>query len=185
MRIASTGSFRAPLSSIKKLGIINSYCCLSLRAPLSFIRKLGIINSYCCLSFRVPLSFIRELGIINSYCCLSLRAPLSYIRELGIINSHCCLSFRALLSPIRELGIINSNFFNPIQDWPFWGCSRMLGAKRSPLPKICHTSYNDETWYSCTVPKEDSEIYTSRDTRREFCWHQHFFTGNQQLLLYQ
>ena len=30
------------------------------------------------------------------------------------------------------------------------------GAKRSPLPKICH-SYptNDETWHSYSLPKED------------------------------
>ena len=24
-----------------------------------------------------------------------------------------------------------------------------------PLSKICHTSYNDETWHSYTLPKED------------------------------
>ena len=24
---------------------------------------------------------------------------------------------------------------DPIQDWPFWGCSRMVGAK-SPLPSL-------------------------------------------------
>ena len=30
--------------------------------------------------------------------------------------------------------------FNHIQDGSFWGCSRMgVGAKRPPLPKICHT----------------------------------------------
>ena len=130
---------RAPLSYIRGLGIINFHCCLSLRALLSSIKELVIINSNCCLSFRASLSFMRELGIINSYCCLSFRVPLNSIRELGIINYYCCLSFRALLSSIRELGIINSNCFNPIQDWAFWGCSRMWGAKRSPLPKICHT----------------------------------------------
>ena len=29
------------------------------------------------------------------------------------------------------------------------------------------------------------EIYKSRETSLEFCWYQHFLTGNQQLLLYQ
>ena len=33
--------------------------------------------------------------------------------------------------------------------------------------------------------KEIQKMYESRDTRPEFCWHQHFFTGNQQILLYQ
>ena len=28
-------------------------------------------------------------------------------------------------------------------------------AKRLPLPKICHTSYNDETWHTYTLLKED------------------------------
>ena len=31
------------------------------------------------------------------------------------------------------------------------------GGKRPPLPKICHTSYNDETWHSNTLPKEVPE----------------------------
>ena len=28
-------------------------------------------------------------------------------------------------------------------------------------------------------------MYISRDTPIEFCWHQHYFTENQQILLYQ
>ena len=33
--------------------------------------------------------------------------------------------------------------------------------------------------------KKIQKLYESRDTPLEFCWHQHFFTGNQQILLYQ
>ena len=33
--------------------------------------------------------------------------------------------------------------------------------------------------------KKIKKIYESRDTPPEFCWHQHFFPGNQQILLYQ
>ena len=33
--------------------------------------------------------------------------------------------------------------------------------------------------------KNIQKIYKSRDTPPEFCWHQHFSTGNQQFLLYQ
>ena len=29
------------------------------------------------------------------------------------------------------------------------------GEQKGPLPKICHTSYNDETWHSYTLSKED------------------------------
>ena len=73
---------------------------------------------------------------------------------------------------------------NPIQDGHFRGCSRMGGSK-SPHTSLSHISCNDETWHSYTLPKEDPKIYESRDTPPDFCWHQHFFTGNQQILLYQ
>ena len=48
-----------------------------------------------------------------------------------------------------------------------------------------HISYNDKTWHSYTLPKEDPKMYKSHDTPLGFCWHQHFFTGNQQILLHQ
>ena len=39
---------------------------------------------------------------------------------------------------------------------------------------------------SFSLPKEDlKNIYISHDTPLEFYWHQHFFTENQQILLYQ
>ena len=36
-----------------------------------------------------------------------------------------------------------------------------------------------------TLPKRDHKINESRDTLLEIYWYQHFFTGNQQTLLYQ
>ena len=77
--------------------------------------------------------------------------------------------------------------FNPIQDGLFPGCSRMEGGlKRLPLPKICHT-YPTMMKLGSIIPypKKIQKIYESRDTPLEFCWHEHFFTGNQQILLYQ
>ena len=46
-------------------------------------------------------------------------------------------------------------------------------------------SYNDETWHSHTLPREDPKNIESSDTPLEFCWHQDFFTRSQQILLYQ
>ena len=46
---------------------------------------------------------------------------------------------------------------NPVQDGHFWGCSRMG-------PFLGHISYNDETWHSYTLPREDQKKYESRDT---------------------
>ena len=80
------------------------------------------------------------------------------------------------------------NFFhplNPIQDGLFRSCSRMGGgAKWPPFPKICHT-YPTMMKLGTVIsyPKKIQQIYESRDTPLEFCWHQHFFTRNHQILL--
>ena len=75
---------------------------------------------------------------------------------------------------------------NPIQDGLFWGCSRMEVAKMAPLPKLCHR-YPTMMKLGTVIPylKEIQKIYESRDTPLEFCRYQQFFTGNQQILLYQ
>ena len=52
----------------------------------------------------------------------------------------------------------------------FGGCSRMGGSIKVPLPKICRTYPNGETWHSYL--KEIQKKYESRDTPTEFYWHQ-------------
>ena len=77
---------------------------------------------------------------------------------------------------------------NPIQDGHFRDCLWMGGGRQKapPLPKICHT-YPTMMKLGTVTPylKKIQKIYISRDTSPEFCWHQHFFTENQQILLYQ
>ena len=51
--------------------------------------------------------------------------------------------------------------FNPIQ--------RMGIFVAAPLLKISQISYNDETWHSYTLPKEDPQIHESPDTSLELC----------------
>ena len=74
---------------------------------------------------------------------------------------------------------------NPIQDGSFRGCSDMGGGKKASLSKIYHYSTIMKPSTVITLPKEDQKIYEARDIPLEFCWHQHFFTGNQQILLCQ
>ena len=76
---------------------------------------------------------------------------------------------------------------NPIQDGLFRGCSRMMGGLFGPpLLKICHTySTMMKLGRVIPYPRKTQKIYKSRDTSLEFCWHQHFFTRNQQILLHQ
>ena len=56
------------------------------------------------------------------------------------------------------LSIKSTRHFNPIQDGFFRGCSRLGegGGLFVPpsLKSVTHT-YNDETWHSYTLPKED------------------------------
>ena len=60
------------------------------------------------------------------------------------------------------------------------------GSKRPHLLKICHT-YPTMMKLSTIIPylKKIQNINESHDTPLEFCWHQHFFTRNQQILLHQ
>ena len=58
----------------------------------------------------------------------------------------------------------------------FFGAARgWRGAKRPPLPKTCHT-YPTMMKLGTVIPylKKIQEIYKTRDTPGEFCWHQHF-----------
>ena len=74
-------------------------------------------------------------------------------------------------------------FFNTIQYGPFWGCLQM-GGKKTPLPKIWNT-YPTMTKLCTVIPYlKIQKIYKSHDKLLDFCWYQHFFTGNQQHLLY-
>ena len=79
-----------------------------------------------------------------------------------------------------------NSYVNPIQDGLFRGCSRMGRAFLAPLPKIPHT-YPTMMKLGTVIPylRKIQKMYKSRDTSLEFCWHQHFFTGNQEILLHQ
>ena len=68
----------------------------------------------------------------------------------------------------------------------FLTLSRMDIFEAAPIFDICHR-YHTMMKLGTVIPylKKTQKIYESRDTPPELCWHQHFFTGNQQILLYQ
>ena len=69
----------------------------------------------------------------------------------------------------------------------FFGTTHGCGEQKSPpLRKICYT-YPAMMKLGTLIPqlKKVQKIHKSRDTSLKFCWHQYFFTGNQQILLYQ
>ena len=77
------------------------------------------------------------------------------------------------------LTLFRMGFFGAAHGWG-------VGGQKGPLPKICH-AYPTMMKLGTVIPclKKIQKIYESHDTPCEFCWHQHFFTGNQQILLYQ
>ena len=77
--------------------------------------------------------------------------------------------------------------FLPYSEWAFSGLLKDGGSQKgTPLPKICLT-YPTVMKLGTVIPylKKIQKIYESRDAPSEFCWHQHFSIGNQQILLYQ
>ena len=71
--------------------------------------------------------------------------------------------------------------------WAFSGLLTDGGrAKRPSHPKIWHI-YPAVMKLGAVIPylKKIQKIFESRDSQLEFCSHQYFFTGNQQILLYQ
>ena len=78
------------------------------------------------------------------------------------------------------------NLFIPHKRYLKVFCFKLLGIFWPPIPKICHT-YPTMMKLDTVIPylRKIQKIYKSRNTSLKFCWHQHFFTGNQQILLFQ
>ena len=71
-------------------------------------------------------------------------------------------------------------FYRAAHGWGEWW------QKGNPLPKICWTYPTMLKLGTVnTLANEDQKRYGSRNTRLKFCWNQQFFTGNQQILVYQ
>ena len=69
----------------------------------------------------------------------------------------------------------------------FFGAAHRWGGPFWPtLPKIRHTCPTMmKLGTVISYQRKIQKIYKSRDEFLEFCWHQHFFTGNEQILLHQ
>ena len=65
----------------------------------------------------------------------------------------------------------------------FGAAHGLEAAKRPCLPKICHT-YSTTMKIGTVIPylKKIQKTCKLCGTPLQFCWHQHFFTGSQQLL---
>ena len=104
---------------------------------------------------------------------MHLTFPVPWISE-SFIEIKIKLNFYLHTSLGASKGFVKA--VNPIQDGFFRGCSRMMKL-----------SFHLKWWNLAVIfyLKKVQKIYESCDTPLEFCWNHHFFTGNQQILLYQ
>ena len=85
--------------------------------------------------------------------------------------------------------VIFSSRYQPNSGWTFLGLltdggGGGGGGQKVPLSSFAHIL---QLWNLAVIPylKKIYNIYESSDTLLEFCWNQHFFNGNQEILLYQ
>ena len=100
-----------------------------------------------------------------------------YFNKIKILmGNHFFRYFKKNLG--TRLTLFRMGFFGAVHGWS--------GAFLPPIPKICHT-YPTMIKRGTVIPylRKIQKIYKSCHTSLEFCWHQHFFTGNQQILLRQ
>ena len=100
------------------------------------------------LSFRLMENFLKLAKKIHIECYYTHSIFIITLKDLAkrLLIKSLFIKHFTLLRFVKE----NFDFqvFNPIQDGPFRGCSRMGGF-------LAHLTYNDETWHSSTLPKED------------------------------
>ena len=124
----------------------------------------------------IPLNMIEYAGIYL------IKQSTEYARILNVsdaVHIKVTTNYWAVIETRDVLTLFRMGFFGATHGWG-------EGPKRPSLPKICHT-YPAMMKLGTVIPypKKIQKIYESRDAPLDLCWHQHFFTGNQQILLYQ
>ena len=98
---------------------------------------------------RNPYNILHIVSVSFASTILSLKGPQWKCSYTALFVISAIASYQVYEDSGREF------LFNPIQDGLFWGCSRMGALFGSPSLKSATHSYNDETWHSYTLPKED------------------------------
>ena len=144
----------------------------------------GVLN--CC---KLQVIFKSQNKLCNNFCFKDLvpqilTSSVVYKFQCGLCNeSYCgeCVRHLAVRSG-KRIGISPLTLFRV----GILGALTDVGGGRPSLPKICHR-YCTMMKLGKVIPylKKIKKKYESRDTPTEFCWHQQFSNGNQQILLYR
>ena len=122
-------------------------------------------------------------------CCVTLICMTDMKSLIFLILFHYWAAFMVYrqnrINNTTSNSLTNIFSVNHIEDGSFQA-AHGSGCKSAHLHKICHT-YPTMIKLSMVIPylTKVQHIYKSRGTHIKFCWHQYFFTKNQQLLLYQ
>ena len=109
----------------------------------NLMRYLTFIFCTCNNISSVDIMFRQDPKVHHTFedCVCPLLAvfiPREYHLH-NLISYPLCLTSSKWKS--RNLTLLSSMIYwiiNPIQDWPFQGCSRIGGQQGPPLSKICH-----------------------------------------------
>ena len=137
----------------------------------------------------------RIINIIRNQCQLLKQVKESAEFFESVFLSRSIFYFRMNLykfvrkHPVVKKSTLSSYSINPTQDGPLVGLLTNGGGQKAPSPRLCKIRHTYPTLMKLgtvvSFPKKIQKIHKSSDTPLEFCWHQHFLTGNQQFLLYQ
>ena len=135
------------------------------------------ITRLCCTSSTVAPGKLRILTILFFPDKRCSRIPFMNLVFEGYWPWIVAIAktFSLVLPLLLSLTLFRIDFFGAAHGWG--------GGERgflAPLSKICQ-SYPTMMKFGTVIPylRKIRKIYNSRYTSLEFCWHQHFFTGNQ------
>ena len=117
-------------------------------------------------------NFVNNLDRFMKTCSTIL----GLISKFQLFTKKCKFLFFFIFAE-TALTISRMDFFGLLID--LWG-----GKKGTSLKSVAHILH----WWNLAVItylKKVQKIHRSCETLPEFCWHQPFFTGNQQFLVYQ
>ena len=171
-----------------KLGTVipvlkRSYICVEVIIYLYWSDHIFVLKrSYICVEAIICLCWSDHIIVLKrSYICIEAIIYLCWSDHIFVLKR----SYIVLKRSYNCYYIIYTSVLLTLFMMDFFRAAHGWGGQKDPFPKIYHTN-PAEMKLDTVIPylKKIQKIYESRDTTLEFCWNQHFFTGNRQILLH-
>ena len=138
------------------------------------------------VTFNLCSHFTIIFTIVVPLSELSLSNVADFCFYIQILDS-CCSFDSDIIFFFPKLIIFIAFSLNPFENGLFQDCSWIEGDGEGWKKGALSLKFITQMMKLAVIPypKKTQKIYKLRNETLEFCWHQHFFTGNQQFLLYQ